>query len=76
MNKSTSVNSEENAAEAVKCWRKAAEQGESDAQFKLGWCYCKGQGVEQSYEEAVKWWRKAAEQGDEDAKEALEKLGE
>jgi len=51
-------------AEAVKWYRKAAEQGHADAQCNLGYCYDKGKGVEQSYNEAVKWYRKAAEQGE------------
>ena len=50
--------------EAVKCYRKAAEQGKASAQNNLGLCYYKGQGVAQDYEEAVKWYCKAAEQGD------------
>jgi TPR repeat protein len=51
-------------AEAVKWYRKAAEQGEASAQFYLGLMYAKGQGVKQDYAEAVKWYRKAAEQGE------------
>ena len=51
-------------AEAVKWYRKAAEQGDATAQSNLGVMYEKGQGVPQDYAEAVKWWRKAAaEQG-------------
>src|SRR5690554_5247585 len=46
---------------------KAAEQEDPRAQFFLGWCYKKGEGVERSLEEAVKWHRKAAEQGHADA---------
>ena len=49
--------------EAVKWYRKSAEQGYAAAQCNLGYCYKKGQGVEQSYVEAVKWYRKSAEQG-------------
>jgi len=49
--------------EAVKWFRKAAEQGFVDAQMNLGVCYGKGEGVEKDEAEAVKWWRKAAEQG-------------
>jgi TPR repeat protein len=49
--------------EAVKWWRKAAEQGHSSAQFNLGNMYNKGQGVLRDYKEAVKWYRKAAKQG-------------
>ena len=40
-----------------------AEQGDADAQFRLGRLYGKGQGVPQSCTEAAKWYRKAAEQG-------------
>ena len=50
-------------AEAAKWYRKAAEQGNSDAQFKLGVMYDNGKGVPQDYVEAAKWYRKAAEQG-------------
>ena len=49
--------------EAVKWYRKAAEQGVAEAQFNLGVCYDNGEGVAQDKEEAVKWYRKAAEQG-------------
>ena len=50
-------------AEAVKWYRKAADQGDAAAQFNLGVMYATGQGVPQDYAEAVKWYRKAAEQG-------------
>ena len=53
--------------EDVKSWRLAAEQGDADAQNKLGIAYSKGEGVTQDYAEAVKWYRKAADQGDADA---------
>jgi TPR repeat protein len=49
-------------AEAVKWYRKAAEQNHSGAQSNLGVCYATGQGVLKDYAEAVKWYRKAAEQ--------------
>ena len=57
--------------EAVKWYRKAAEQGHAGAQNLLGVCYIKGQGVTQDYYEAVKWYRKAAEQGNADAQNNL-----
>ena len=50
-------------AEALKWYRKAAEQGYASAQHNLGNSYSKGEGVTQDYAEAVKWYRKAAEQG-------------
>jgi len=49
-------------AEAVKWFRKAAEQNVADAQFSLGVCYANGRGVAEDDAEAVKWFRKAAEQ--------------
>ena len=48
---------------AIKHFRKAAEKGNAEAQFKLGYCLYQGLGMEQDYAEAVKWFRKAAEQG-------------
>ena len=53
----------QNNEEAVKWYRKAAEQGDAGGQANLGVMYEKGRGVPQSDEEAVKWYRKAAEQG-------------
>ena len=49
---------------AVKYFRKAAEQGDAEAQYNLALSYYNGQGVTKSYPNAVKWYRKAAEQGD------------
>jgi S1-C subfamily serine protease len=48
--------------EAVKWFRKAAEQNDAPAQYSLGSRYFKGQGVTKDEVEAVKWYRKAAEQ--------------
>jgi TPR repeat protein len=50
--------------EAVKWFRKAAEQNDVDAQCNLGCCYNDGRGVAKDAVEAVKWYRKAAEQND------------
>ena len=60
--------------EAVKWYRKAAEQNYADAQVNLGVCYMEGQGVGKDYVEAVKWYRKAAEQGNEFAKKKIAEL--
>ena len=49
-------------AEAVKWYRKAAEQNLAKAQYNLGVCYAHGEGVVKDQVEAVKWYRKAAEQ--------------
>ena len=40
-----------------------AQQGDADAQIRLGWRYIRGDGVKQDQAEAVKWFSKAAEQG-------------
>lgn len=53
--------------EALKWYRRAAEQGLPEAQFTLGLMYANGQGVPQDYTEAMKWYRKAAQQGYADA---------
>ena len=44
-----------------------AEQGLPDFQFRLGFHYDCGFGVDEDKAEAVKWWRKAAEQKHADA---------
>ena len=62
-------------AEAVKWYRKAAEQGHAHAQFNLGWMYENGEGVAKDDYEAVKWYCMAAVQGVEDAKKALKRMG-
>jgi len=43
--------------------RARAEQGDAEAQAKLGSMYSHGQGVPQNYAEALRWYRKAADQG-------------
>jgi hypothetical protein len=66
-------------AEAVKWYRRAAEQGYADAQhnlgaeaqYSLGVMYVHGRGVPQDDAEAVKWYRRAAEQGQADAQHSL-----
>lgn len=50
--------------QAVKYFRKAAEQNYAGAQRLLGVCYYAGYGVAKDYKQAVKWFRKAAEQND------------
>jgi TPR repeat protein len=52
-------------AEAVKWYRKSANQGLAVAQYNLGDCYLLGDGVAKDSAEAIKWYSKAAEQGDE-----------
>ena len=52
-------------------YRKAAEQGDSAAQYSLGYCYQKGIGVTKDEKQSVEWYRKAAEQGHAEAQAAL-----
>lgn len=54
---------EKNYPEAVKWFRKAAEQGHAAGQANLGTMYENGSGVKRDYAEAAKWYRKADEQG-------------
>ncbi|HDN26502.1 MAG TPA: sel1 repeat family protein [Thioploca sp.] len=44
-------------------YRQAAEQGDAQAQFGLGWEYRNGQFYSEDSEKAVYWFQKAAEQG-------------
>ena len=54
----------QNYAEALSWFRKAADQGNAQAQCSLGYMYNTGRGVAQDYAEAVRWYRNAADQGD------------
>jgi TPR repeat protein len=49
--------------EAVRWFRKAADQGDPDGQYRLGSAYASGVGVREDKSEAAKWYLKAAEQG-------------
>ncbi len=54
---------DKNMTEAVKWYRKAAEQGYVKAQYNLAVCYYNGAGVTKDMAKAVEWYQKAAEQG-------------
>jgi TPR repeat protein len=47
-------------AQAVKWYRLAADQGDADAQFNLGFMYASGQGVPKDYVLAYMWRNLAA----------------
>src|SRR5438876_118745 len=51
-------------AAALHLWRPLADQGNADAEWRLGDMFYYGQGVQKNYPEAAKWYRKAADQGD------------
>ncbi len=57
--------------QAAAWYRKAAEQGHTDAQTNLGFLYEMGNGVAQDYKQAVEWYRNAAEQGNAGAQAHL-----
>ena len=57
--------------EAIRWFRKAAEQNSGLAQFELGKCYLFGHGVKENKAEAMIWLYKAADNGNEDAKNTL-----
>jgi len=50
---------QKNYAEAVKHFEKPASQGYVEAQFRLGWCYNTGNGVQQNYQKAVAFYKQA-----------------
>ena len=47
----------------VQLYQESAENGEADAQYKLGLLYLTGNGALQDFAEAAKWLKQAAEQG-------------
>ena len=48
---------------AVPILKQAAELGNAESQYNLGYCYQSGIGVEQNSEKAIEWYSKSAEQG-------------
>ena len=56
---------------AVRWYRLAAEQGNAEAQSKLGAMYYLGDGVPEDDAEAVRWFQMAAEQGHAEAQTIL-----
>ncbi len=53
-----------NYTEAVRGYRKAADQGNASAQVNLGAMYAEGLGVARDFQEALHWYREAARQGE------------
>lgn len=58
-------------AKAVQWYEKAAEQGDTEAQIKMGDCCFFGYGIKRNQEKAIEWYEKAAKKGDVNAKERL-----
>ena len=61
-------------AKALPLLQKAANAGNTEAMYNLGYLYELGQGVAQDFGKAYEWYQKAANAGDTDAKKALENL--
>lgn len=59
---------QKNEDEAFKWYLKAAEQGDAEAQFRVGCAYDLGEGVAENKTKALNWYTKAAEQGQPDAR--------
>ena len=64
MEKRPCVLFEKKYAEAVECYRKAADAGYAPAQNSLGCCYLAGRGVRKNPTMACHYFQKAADQGD------------
>ena len=59
---------------AVKPVAKAANRGDSIAQYNLAYMYENGEGIEKDIDQAIYWYKKAAEQGDKEAQKELKKI--
>ena len=57
---------------AVFWFRKSAELGNAFAQYMMGNCLEKGEGIPQDLDEAMLWYEKAAAQGHEGAMKKIE----
>lgn len=62
--KAVSLSRDGRTAEAVPWYRRAAENGQTQAQFVLGSLYRTGRGVTKDPEAAAAWYRRAAAAGD------------
>ena len=59
------------STDSLKAWISAAEQGNAEAQIRLGILYRFGLGVPEDGAEAARWYRAAAEQGSASAQGSL-----
>jgi len=53
---------------AIREFNTLAKQGDANAQYKLGFMYQRGLGVDRNYEIAAEWYKKSAQQGNINAK--------
>lgn len=56
-----------NEAVAARCYKFAAELGQTEACYSYGWCLRHGVGVRESDAEAIKWLKLAADRGNSNA---------
>ena len=56
-----------NTSDALIWLEKAAESGDAWSQFKLGYIYLYGEGVDKDYDKAIMWLEKACKQGNGEA---------
>jgi uncharacterized protein len=56
---------------ALKAWRQASARGDTEADYRIGLLYARGEGVVQSLPDAVSWYRRAAKAGHTDAQYQL-----
>jgi TPR repeat protein len=66
---------QQNYAQAVAWFKKAAQQGSANAESNLGYMYSKGLGVALDAELAHAWLKKAASHGSDNAKSLLASMG-
>ncbi len=64
---------DQNLAEAMRLFRRSAEQGNPDGQNAMGYSYMMGDGVEKNFDTARLWLNKAAAQGSTKAYRSLGK---
>lgn len=57
--------------QATRLLHKYAEQGDAEAQYRLGMAHGYGNGVPKDYRKSAEWYQKSAEQGHLDAQEQL-----
>lgn len=62
---------EETAKERFARYYSLAENGNAEAQCKVGICYYSGDGIEKDLKAAIEWYRKSAEQGYAEAQNRL-----
>jgi len=58
-------------AEAIRFYKRAAEQGLSDAQYSLAVCFEQGKGTEVDLAEAKRWYRKGVDRGEAQSRNNL-----